>query len=144
MIADAYPALAAIPLGGLAIAAAIGATAAYVAWFSATPLHGRALANAALLAPLLVVGLLPRMHERYFFLADILSLAIALAWPDRRSWTIAALVQVASVLGLFAYMSGITGLAMLGAVPMIAATLLVARPLLKPAANDNPMLARTA
>ncbi|UVO49770.1 hypothetical protein M0208_04285 [Sphingomonas sp. SUN019] len=142
MIVDAYPALDAIPLGGLALAAALGATAAYVAWFSVTPLHGRALANAALLAPLIVVGLLPRMHERYFFLADILSLAIALAWPDRRSWTVAALVQAGSVFGLFAYMSGIGGLAAIGAVPMIAATIMVARALLTRAANDNPMLAR--
>lgn len=143
-IADGYPALGALPLAGVAFAAAIGAVVTYAAWLSATPLRGRALANAALLTPLIVVGLLPRMHERYFFLADILSLAIAVAWPDRRSWSIAALVQAGSMLALLAYMSGATALAVIGALPMIAATLLVARSLFKPAANQHPALVRSA
>lgn len=135
MIVDAYPGLDMIPLGGMALACAIAATAFYVARVATIPLHGRAIANAALLAPLIVVGLLPRMHERYFFLADILSFAIAIAWPDRRSRIVAALVQSGSVLGLFAYMSGISGLAAIGAVPMIAATVMVARSLLETTAR---------
>jgi Gpi18-like mannosyltransferase len=139
-IADALPALDGVPLTGLAFAAASGASATYVAWLSSRPQYGRQLMEAALLAPLLVVGLLPRMHERYFFLADVLSLVIALAWPDRRSVTIAALVQAGSLLALLAYMSGVSGLAGLGAVAMIVATIRLARPLLVPAANDNPVL----
>ena len=131
-----------VPLIGLAAAAAIGATAAYVARFSAQILDNRALLHAALLAPLLTAGLLPRMHEHAFFLADILSLALALAYRDRRSWTVAILVQIGSTLALLGYLSGIAGFAMLGGVAMIVATLRVARPLLKRAANDNPLLAR--
>ena len=44
---------------------------------------------------LAVVFLLPRMHERYFFLADVL--AAALACRDRRFVLPAALVQTASL-----------------------------------------------
>jgi Gpi18-like mannosyltransferase len=130
------------PLAGLAAAAAIGATAAYIARFSAQILDSRALLHAALLAPLVTAGLLPRMHERYFFLADILALVLALAYRDKRSWTIAILVQVGSTLALLGYISGLAGFAMLGGVAMIVATLRVARPLLQRAANDNPLLAR--
>jgi Gpi18-like mannosyltransferase len=142
MIVDALPLFAGVPLTGLAFAAAIGASATYVARLTVSPLSDRRLMEAAMLAPMIVVGLLPRMHERYFFLADIVALAIALTWPDRRSIGIAVLVQLGSVLGLLAYVSGISGLAMLGAVPMITATLKLARPLFERPANDNPAVAR--
>ena len=138
MIAEMLPALRDVPLTGLALAAAVGAAAAYVAWFSVAPLRGRLLAEVALLAPLIVVGLLPRMHERYFFLADVIALAIATAWPDRRSIGIALLVQMGSLLALAAYLSGYAVLAVFGAVPMVIATIRLARPLLRRPANDNP------
>lgn len=142
MILAALPLLAGVPLTGLAFAAAVGATATYVARLTVAPLGKRQLMEAALLAPLIVVGMLPRMHERYFFLADVIAFAIAVAWPDRRSIGIAMLVQLGSALGLLAYLSGIAGLAVLGAVPMIAATIAVARPLWQRAANDNPLAGR--
>lgn len=140
MVADTLPALHDVPLTGLALAAAVGATAAYVAWFSVAPLAGRRLAEVALLAPLIVAGLLPRMHERYFFLADVIALAIALAWPDRRSIGLALLVQAGSSLALLAYLSGYAVLAVAGALPMMLATWRLARPLLRRPANDNPAL----
>lgn len=142
MIVDALPLFDGVPLTGLAFAAAIGTAAAYVARLTVTPLGERRLLEAAMLAPMIVVGLLPRMHERYFFLADIIGLAIALIWPDRRSIGIAILVQLGSTLGLLAYVIGIPGLAMLGAVPMIAATLKLAHPLFEQPANDDPGIAR--
>lgn len=134
--------LAHVSLTGLAVAATLGATAAYVARLTSAPLDTRRLMEAALLAPMIVVGLLPRMHERYFFLADIIALTIAIAFPDRRSIGIAILVQVGSTLGLFAYLSGISALAMFGAVPMIVATLALARPLWKRPAHDAPRVAQ--
>ncbi|WBH17141.1 hypothetical protein [Sphingomonas radiodurans] len=142
MIVAALPLFAGVPLTGLAFATAIGATATYVARLTVAPFGPRRVMEAAALSPMLVAGLLPRMHERYFFLADIITLAIALAWPDRRSIGIAALVQFGSALGLLAYLSGISGLAMLGAVPMIAATVALARPLWRQPANDNPLVTR--
>ena len=138
MIVDTLPALRDLPLTGLALAAAVGTTGAYVAWFSVRRLAGRRLAEVALLAPLIVAGLLPRMHERYFFLADLIALAIALVWPDRRSIGIALLVQAGSLLALLAYLSGYAVLAVIGAVPMMLATWRLARPLLRRPANDNP------
>jgi Gpi18-like mannosyltransferase len=131
-------------LPGLALVAAAALTAAYVMWLSVTRLAERALIWAALLAPLITAGLLPRMHERYFFMADILAIVIALTVRDRRSWRIAALIQGGSLLSLFAFISGIAGFAALGAVLMILATMMVARPLLKRAANNTAGPAQTA
>lgn len=141
-IVQALPALGALPLAGLAFAATIGATAAYVAWFSVKPLEGRALLAPALLSPLITAGLLPHMHERYFFLADILALVFALAMRDSASWRIAIRVQIGSTAALMGYLAGLDALAVFGAIAMILATLDLARPLVKPAANDNPLLVR--
>jgi Gpi18-like mannosyltransferase len=141
-IVEALPWIGTLPLSGLALATALGGTAAYIAWFSTRPLDGRALLAPALLAPLLTAGLLPHMHERYFFLADILALVMALTLRDRSSWRIAALVQGGSILSLFGYLSGLDAMAMIGAILMIAATIRLARPLVQPFANDNPLLAR--
>lgn len=125
-----------IALGGLAMAAAIGASAAYMAWFSSRSVPPRLLPGVALLAPLVVAGLLPRMHERFFFLADILALAYALVARDRAGWAVAALVQLGSTLALLGYLNDIGSPALVGAVAMMAATIRVARPLLVPVAND--------
>jgi hypothetical protein len=132
-----------LPLIGLALAAAIGATAAYTARFSAQILDKRALLSAALLAPLVVAGLLPGMSGRCFLLADILALTLALTYRDNTSWTVTILVQAGSILALLGSLSGIAGLAMLGGAVMIVATLRVARSLLNRAANDNPLMVRT-
>lgn len=136
-IVQAIPFVGALPLTGLAMAAAVGAAAWLIARFAHRLPSGDQLIAAALLVTLVSVGLLPRMHERYFFLADILALALALARSDRRSWTIAGLVQAGSMLALTGYLVGSPALPMLGAVAMIAATWLVARPLLVSPANDN-------
>jgi len=49
----------------------------------------------AFVAAFIFPFLLPKMHDRYFFLADVLSVALALA--DRRWVPIAVLVQIASL-----------------------------------------------
>ena len=131
-----------LPLFGLALAAGIGASAAYIANFSAQPPGERALMNAVLLASLVSAGLLPGMHANAFFLADILALILALRWRDKASWTIAILVQIGSVLAWLGAFSGMSGLAMLGGIAMLGATFRLARPPLQPAANDNPLTAR--
>ncbi len=128
----------------LAMAAAIGTLGAYVARLSATARHLSTplLLRAATLAPLLAAGLLPRMHERYFLIADVFSLALASASNERAVWWIPALVQAGSTLALLAYLTGISALAAIGAVAMIAATWLTAKPWLIRSANDNPLLQR--
>ena len=136
-VIQALPWIGDLPLTGLALAAAIGAAAWLVARFTWRVPERDHLLAAALLVTLLTVGLLPRMHERYFFLADILALALAFVRNDRRSWWIAGLVEAASLAGLMGYIAGIDALAILGALPMITATMMVARPFLASAANDN-------
>ena len=57
---------------------------------------------------------------------------------------LALLVQTGSALGILGYIAGIDGLAILGTIAMLSATIRLACPLLKPAANDNPLMIRTA
>jgi Gpi18-like mannosyltransferase len=57
----------------------------------------------ALLSVLALPYFLPRMHERYFFLADILSFLYAVYRPDR--WYIPLLVITASFLSYLPYLS---------------------------------------
>jgi 4-hydroxybenzoate polyprenyltransferase len=44
------------------------------------------------------------MLERYFFLADLLSLAMAISYRERTMLIVAAFVQLASLLSLLTYM----------------------------------------
>src|SRR5439155_13434238 len=44
---------------------------------------------------------LPRMHDRYFFIADLLSLAVAFVYP--RYWLAAVLFQIGSLTSYLAY-----------------------------------------
>jgi hypothetical protein len=66
------------------------------------------------------------MHERYFFLADLLSLAAAVSYARRSTIMIAVGVQLASLSSLLTYMyfSSRPYLALLGAA--VAAATLVA------------------
>lgn len=127
-IVQALP-VASSPISGAATMAALGASASYVWIFARRPLEGRALVAAAALAPMIVAGLLPHMHERYFFAADVLVFASAVASRRRADRVTAALVQGGSFLGIMAYGNGTAGLAMLGALLMLAATWRLARPL---------------
>ncbi len=60
----------------------------------------------ALLPALALPYVLPMMHERYFFLADILALALAFAVRDRLSIAVALAIQAGSCLALLAYITG--------------------------------------
>ena len=61
------------------------------------------LLPAALLSAIAVPFFLPRMHERYFFLADVLSLALAFSLRSRMAITAAVGIQVASLASLFSF-----------------------------------------
>jgi hypothetical protein len=128
-------------LTGVALAAAAAAALWLTRRVASLRLEGPTLVAAALLSPLLIVGLLPRMHERYFFLADVLALVWAAVAGTRRASVDAALVQLGSTLGILAYMSGIGGLACLGALPMIAVTWRVAAALGQPVAPPSRLAA---
>jgi len=124
-------------LFGLALAAALGTAATYVARMQVVHFDKAGLVGMAALAVLLSAGLLPRMHERYFLLADILIFAFAVAKGTRSALTLAALVQLGSAAAIIGYFGLGAPLVALGAVCMIAATWIAAQPLIAPHANDN-------
>ena len=66
----------------------------------------------AFVAAFLFPFLLPEMHDRYFYLADVLSVALAIA--DRRWLPIAVLVQIGSLSAYAPFLLGITGPLILG------------------------------
>lgn len=61
------------------------------------------LLNLALLSALVIPFLLPKMHERFFFLGDVLSFLLAWMTRDRRLIAVAVLVQC----GLLAALAGL-------------------------------------
>lgn len=129
------------PFGTVATIAAIIGSGCYVAFFArrlqtADPI---ALLRAATLCALMVPGLLPRMHERYFFLGDVLALAILAIRP--REWRLALFTQIGSALAILAYLSGAAMLAVYGALATIFATWLVLRPFLEIEPADAPKAA---
>lgn len=67
-------------------------------------LDAETLLVAALVSVLLVPSLLPHMHNRYFFPADILSIALAVWIP--RYWPVAVLVQVNSFIAYISWVFG--------------------------------------
>ena len=67
-------------------------------------LNDRAVLAAVLLLAVGIPFLLPHMHERYFFAADVFSLVLAFVLP--RFALTAPLVQFASLLGYHAYLKG--------------------------------------
>lgn len=128
----------AITLSGLALACAVGATAAYITYFSVRLPERERMLPVAVLAVLVSCGLLPHMHERYFFVADIAVFAWAAATRDRSAWVSALLVQAGSTCAVMAYVLCNPVLVVLGFGCMAAATWRIAVPLLRPAA-DNPV-----
>ena len=96
-------------LYGAGLGLAMGAIAAQLWWMRRPPppaeAESRWLVAMALLAVLLPPFLLPGVHERYFFAADVVSLIYVFFNP--RQWIVALLVQSASALSYLPYLFGI-------------------------------------
>jgi len=67
---------------------------------------------------------LPKMHDRYFFMADILSLALAIAAPSWRTIACAVLIQYASFIACCQFVFKIYDAAKMGVLPMSIASLI--------------------
>lgn len=132
-IAAAIPWLRDLPLTGLALTTALGVAAAYVAYVAARPPGPRALLDAALLCALVMPGVMPAIGTEGFWPACGLALLLAV---DARS---PARLHVAGLT-----LAGLALAPVPGALAMIAATVLHARAVFGMAANDNPLMARTA
>ena len=91
---------------------AIGIAAAFafllllfvLCWFHRKRLDDRTLLVCTLLISVTVPFLLPHMHDRYFFIADVLSLVLAVAVPLYIH--VPVCVSFASLLGYHAYLMG--------------------------------------
>jgi hypothetical protein len=120
------------PTAGLAwlwlgIAAAGTASILFVIAFrrlEGTPTNLVAL---ALLSAMLLPFLLPKMHERFFFLADALALAFLALRRDRLGWAVFLLVETASAAALIGVLYRLPLPPVLGGVMMLAAILILAR-----------------
>jgi Gpi18-like mannosyltransferase len=64
---------------------------------------GRQLILLAAISGTLLPFLLPKMLERYYFLGDVMTLALALAWKCRSTAVAVRAVQLASILSLITY-----------------------------------------
>ncbi len=84
------------------VAAAVAAIA--IGALAATSFDDRRkLLLLALLSAIALPFLLPKMLERYYFLADVLALTLALSFQTRRAVAIAVAVQCASLVSLMTY-----------------------------------------
>lgn len=124
-------------LFALSLAATLGAAGTYIAQMQVARFDRAGLVAMAALSVLLTAGLLPGMRAGDFLLANVLTLALAIARATRNALALAALVQLGSIVAII----GDTGLelpaAAIGALCMIAATWIAAKPLIAPHANDN-------
>ena len=99
-----------IPAKDEALASAFGIGAAFlfllnmlgVAWINRKKLSDQVVLAMALLFAIGIPFLLPHMHDRYFYAADILSVVVAFSFPLFSP--AALLVQFASLLGYHAYL----------------------------------------
>lgn len=88
----------------IGVAAAAAFTLGVLIWFyrSRNKLSDYTILAAALLFAVAVPFLLPHMHDRYFFIADVLSLVFAVSAPEY--FVMPLLCEFASLLGYHAYL----------------------------------------
>jgi Gpi18-like mannosyltransferase len=124
---------------GYILAAAVVLGVIYVLVVRAVEWTRPRIVLAAAFFSLLLPYLLPGMHERYFYLADVLTLMLAFYRP--RLWYVAALVQAGSLLSYVEYLATGSPKLLPMAVPatlMLAALLILGYRLLSEAFTDPP------
>ena len=110
---------------GIGAAALVIVLLAVWFWLRRNDCSDRALVLAAALLAVAIPFFLPHMHDRYFFAADALTLALAAAWPQLA--LPALLCEFASLLGYHAYLRMRYLLPMAdGALALIAALIILA------------------
>jgi len=77
---------------------------AWVNWRAQSPVSSRQIALTALVSAALVPFLLPKMHDRYFYPADVFSYTAALLAPEL--WFVPILFQVSSGIAYSAFLLG--------------------------------------
>lgn len=92
-----------IAVAGAAVTVAVCLVYAFASRWRQVVLTPRFLLLAATLSVAMVPFLLPKMHDRYFFAADLVSIGLALS--DRRRWFVAAGFQISSSLAYLPVLS---------------------------------------
>lgn len=137
LLASAVP----LPLMGLAVALTVGTGAALAARLSIAPLAGNRLIAPALLCALAMPLVMPGARAIEFAPAALI--AIWQAAETRSADSARPLGAIVASLLLVLALPGGAGFAVAVAL-MLFATATAAQPVLRRAANDNPLLARTA
>jgi hypothetical protein len=97
-------------------AAGIIFSVTYVALLCRRRLSRKQMMEAALLSALALPFLLPKMHERFTLLADLLALSLAFISPRQANGVVATAVVGASSTGYLAYWTAIEWLPVIGCV----------------------------
>ena len=114
----------------LGMVAAAAASVLFVIAFRRLEGSPEDLVALALLSAMILPFLLPKMHERFFFLADVLALAHVALRRDRLGWTVFLLVEIASSAALVGVLFRLQLPPVIGGVMMLAAILILTRALL--------------
>lgn len=114
----------------LGFAAAAAGSVLFVLAFHRLEGRPTNLVALALLSAMLLPFLLPKMHERFFFLADVLALAYVALLRDRLSWAIFLLIEIASATALIGVLYRAPFSPVIGGIMMLAAIVLLTRSLL--------------
>ncbi|MCY1145178.1 glycosyltransferase 87 family protein [Actinoplanes sp. Pm04-4] len=124
---------------GYLFAAAVVIGVIYVLIARQVELTRERVVLAAALFSILMPFLLPGMHERYFFLADVLTVVLVMFLP--RLWFVPLLVQAASLLSYQPYLFGrvVAVLPTIAALLMLAALIVVGHHLLREAFRRDPL-----
>jgi Gpi18-like mannosyltransferase len=124
---------------GYLVTAAIVLGVIYVLIARAVELNRERVVMAAALFSIMVPFLMPGMHERYFFLADVLTVVLAVVVP--RLWYVPLLVQASSLLSYQPYLFGKHSAMLPMSIPaalMLAALVVVGYHLLREAFRPEP------
>lgn len=92
-------------LAGISVTAAVALLLTARLLKSKLPFSGAHAVRVCFVSALVIVYLLPGMHERYFYPAEILALVLACSLPGY--WPLALLVVVTSLLGYLPYLFGV-------------------------------------
>ncbi|MCP3730395.1 hypothetical protein M9978_08125 [Sphingomonas sp. MG17] len=119
------------------LAAALAAAAIIRAVARRRQIDFETMLAAALLSALLLPFLLPKMHERFLLLADLLSIILAVARPTRRWIAVTVMVQTASALAILGAMSDLKLLPVLATPLSLAAILALVQVLARPPTRER-------
>lgn len=89
---------------GVGLMAAIGCIYVALVWKSRVRLDAALVLRLSLLSLLLCPFFLPKMHDRYFFAADVLSIAYGFYFP--RQWYVPVLISAASFMAYLPFLLG--------------------------------------